>query len=80
MPTAPRDLLIRYDAASRLEWLQTDGVGGVAASSLPGANTRKQHALLATEFDGSSRSVLIANMLETLVDGQRLRLQALPSL
>ena len=32
--------------ALQLEWLETDGLGGFASSSIVGANTRRYHGLL----------------------------------
>ena len=35
-----------WQNASRLEWLETNGLGGYASSSVSGANTRRYHGLL----------------------------------
>jgi glycogen debranching enzyme len=48
------DSVIRFGAevcsdveqASRLEWLETNGIGGFASSSILGLNTRRYHGLL----------------------------------
>ena len=34
------------DYASRREWLETNGIGGYASSTLAGLNTRRYHGLL----------------------------------
>ncbi|MBI5094233.1 MAG: glycogen debranching enzyme family protein [Candidatus Hydrogenedentes bacterium] len=70
MKRAPIEALRNYETASRLEWIESDGVGGIAASSCIGANTRKQHALLALELDLVGRCVLVSNMQETVFDGE----------
>ena len=34
------------DAACRREWLETNGIGGFASSTITGLNTRRYHGLL----------------------------------
>jgi predicted glycogen debranching enzyme len=41
-----REALARFDESIRKEWLVTNGVGGYAASTVLGVNTRKYHGLL----------------------------------
>jgi predicted glycogen debranching enzyme len=41
-----RDALSRFDDAIEKEWLVTNGLGGYAASTVLGVNTRKYHGLL----------------------------------
>jgi predicted glycogen debranching enzyme len=41
-----RDTLRDFERAARLEWLETDGLGGWAGSTLSGAHTRRDHHLL----------------------------------
>ena len=60
--------LHHYPSASSIEWIETNGVGGLAASSVLGANTRKQHAVLSVPRDGRGRIVLVANLQEAVVD------------
>jgi len=62
-------LLHDYAVASTIEWIQTDGVGGIATSSILGANTRKQHAILSVADATKARTVLIASLQETVFDG-----------
>ncbi len=52
----------------RLEWLETNGVGGYAASTLAGAHSRRYHGLLvaATRPPGG-RMVLLSKLDETLI-------------
>ena len=35
-----------WESASRLEWLETNGLGGYASATVSGANTRRYHGLL----------------------------------
>jgi glycogen debranching enzyme len=60
------------EAASRREWLQTNGIGGFASSTVAGLNTRRYHALLvAATTPPAGRRVLLSKVEETLVVGQR---------
>ena len=61
------------DAASRREWLETNGIGGFASSTLTGLNTRRYHGLLvAATKPPVGRMVLLSKLEETLiVDGRR---------
>ncbi len=61
------------DIASRREWLETNGIGGFASSTLPGMNTRRYHGLLiAATKPPVGRMVLLSKLEETLViDGRR---------
>ncbi|HLH00145.1 MAG TPA: amylo-alpha-1,6-glucosidase [Bryobacteraceae bacterium] len=64
--------------ASKLEWLETNGIGGFASSSITGLNTRRYHGLLvaATKPPGA-RYVLLSKLEETFVlDGKRFELSA----
>jgi glycogen debranching enzyme len=65
----PAPVLHDYARVSGIEWIETDGVGGVVASSVAGANTRKQHGLLSMYDDVRGRVVLVANLQETLFQG-----------
>ena len=59
--------------ASRLEWLETNGLGGFASGTVAGVHTRRYHGLLTVPMkppDG--RLLLLSKLEETLViDGQR---------
>jgi len=61
-----------YARASAVEWIEADGMGGIASSSIINANTRKQHGLLSADHDHEDRIILLANLQESLVDGNRL--------
>jgi glycogen debranching enzyme len=56
------------EAASRREWLETNGLGGFASSTLTGLNTRRYHGLLvAATRPPAGRLLLLAKLEETLV-------------
>src|SRR3984957_14966860 len=59
------------EACSR-EWLDTNGIGGFACSTIIGLNTRRYHALLtAATKPPVGRVVLLSKLEETLVVGQQ---------
>src|SRR6266481_5003324 len=68
-----KDILRNVDAATSREWLETNGIGGFACSTVIGLNTRRYHALLtATMHPPAGRIVLLSKFEETLViDGRR---------
>jgi predicted glycogen debranching enzyme len=56
------------DAALQREWLETNGLGGFASSTLVGLNTRRYHGLLvAATQPPVGRRVLLSKLEETLV-------------
>jgi predicted glycogen debranching enzyme len=70
----------RYDATvcrdleitGRREWLETNGIGGFASSTIAGLNTRRYHGLLvAATKPPVGRLVLLSKLEETLVIGDR---------
>jgi glycogen debranching enzyme len=66
------------DVALRREWLETNGLGGFASSTIAGVNTRRYHGLLvAATRPPVGRMVLLSKLEETLVaDGRRYDLSA----
>ena len=40
------DICTDFESASAREWLETNGIGGFAASTVSGANTRRYHGIL----------------------------------
>ncbi len=60
------------DQARKLEWLETNGLGGFSSSSIIGLNTRRYHGLLtAATKPPVGRLVLLSKIEETLViDGK----------
>jgi len=65
-------------AANQLEWLETNGLGGFAASTITGLNTRRYHGLLvAATPTPVDRFVLLSKLEEVLiVDGTRYELSS----
>ena len=56
------------DAALRREWLETNGIGGFASSTVNGCNTRRYHGLLvAATKPPVGRLVLLSKFEETLI-------------
>jgi predicted glycogen debranching enzyme len=66
------------DAALRREWLETNGLGGFASSTIIGLNTRRYHGLLvAATKPPVGRYVLLSKLEETLIiEGQAFDLSA----
>ena len=66
------------DLSTRREWLETNGLGGFASSTIAGLNTRRYHGLLvAATKPPVGRMVLLSKFEETLiVDGRRYELSA----
>jgi predicted glycogen debranching enzyme len=66
------------DAALRREWVETNGLGGFASSTITGLNTRRYHGLLvAATAPPVGRTLLLSKLEETLVvDGRRYDLSA----
>ncbi len=66
------------EEALRREWLETNGLGGFASSTITGLNTRRYHALLtAATKPPVGRIVMLSKLEETLVvNGERYDLSA----
>ena len=64
--------------ATAREWLETNGIGGFASSTIIGLNTRRYHGLLvAATKPPVGRLVLLSKLEETLIlDGERFDLSA----
>src|SRR5215467_15542719 len=78
MITFTQDILHNFQAAISREWLETNGIGGFACSTVIGLNTRRYHALLTAAMQPpSGRVVLLSKFEETLIiDGHRYDLSA----
>jgi predicted glycogen debranching enzyme len=60
-----------FRVATRLEWLESNGIGGYASSTICLANTRRYHGLLVAALDPpGGRTLLLAKLEESLVVGQ----------
>ena len=65
-----REALARFDDAIGKEWLVTNGIGGYAASTVLGVNTRKYHGLLvAALHPPGDRTVCLAKLDEDVIVG-----------
>lgn len=57
-------------ALMKKEWLETNGLGGYASSTIACLNTRRYHALLvAAQANSAGRVVLLSKLEETLIIG-----------
>jgi len=76
--TFKQDKLKDFNYALSLEWLETNGLGGYASSTVSGANSRRYHGLLvAAMHPPVGRTVLLSKLEETvLVDEKRFELSA----
>ena len=60
--------LSNFDESVQLEWLETNGLGGWASSTIIGCNTRRYHGLLvASTRPPIERMVLVSKLEETIV-------------
>ena len=73
-----QDVCGDLDAALGREWLETNGLGGFASSTIVGLNTRRYHGLLvAATQPPVGRYVLLSKLEETLLlDGRAFDLSA----
>jgi predicted glycogen debranching enzyme len=73
-----REILGNLDDTLRREWLETNGLGGFASSTVIGLNTRRYHGLLvAATKPPVGRVVMVSKLEETLfLDGQAFDLSA----
>jgi predicted glycogen debranching enzyme len=56
--------------ARHREWIETNGIGGYASSTIVGLNTRRYHGLLvAATRPPHGRMVLLSKMEETIIIG-----------
>ncbi len=64
------NICTNYEAATKCEWLETNGIGGFAASTVSGANTRRYHALLtAATRPPLGRVTMLSKFEETVFIG-----------
>ena len=76
--TVERKTCADPEAASRLEWLETNGLGGFASSSILGMNTRRYHGLLiAATRPPVGRIVMLSKFEEAVtVGGKRYQISS----
>jgi len=61
------EALADFERATSLEWLETDGLGGYASSTVAGAHTRRYHGLLiAATHPPVARKVLLSRLDESV--------------
>ena len=67
-----------FESASKREWLETNGIGGFASSTIAGANTRRYHGILtAATKPPLGRITMLSKFEETLtIDGKSYELSA----
>jgi predicted glycogen debranching enzyme len=72
------DIVGNLDAALCREWLETNGLGGFASSTIVGLNTRRYHGLLVAALNPPvERFVLLSKLEETFfIEGQAFDLSA----
>ncbi|HEX8652675.1 MAG TPA: amylo-alpha-1,6-glucosidase [Pyrinomonadaceae bacterium] len=73
-----KETLGHLEAALTREWLETNGLGGFASSTIIGLNTRRYHGLLlAATKPPVGRILMLSKLEETLVlDGRRFELSS----
>lgn len=65
-------VLSDLERALRHEWLETNGLGGFASSTIVGLDTRRYHGLLTVALQPpADRVLLLAKLEETLLIGER---------
>jgi predicted glycogen debranching enzyme len=66
------DVCSDFQLATQKEWLETNGLGGFASSTIVGANTRRYHALLvAATQPPVGRIVMLSKLEESLIIGDQ---------
>ena len=65
-----KEFLQQYPKANHSEWLETNGIGGWASSSIVNSHTRRYHGLLvAATVPPTERMVVVSKLDETIVSG-----------
>lgn len=67
MLTVTRETLADLNRALSLEWIETNGLGGFASSSVVGINTRRYHGLLVAAMGSPSVRVMMLSRVEDAV-------------
>lgn len=67
-----KDICSDFSASTRREWLETNGIGGFASSTVANINARRYHGLLVAATDPPlGRMVLLSKFEEVLTVGDR---------
>jgi predicted glycogen debranching enzyme len=71
--TISSEVLSRFNEAVQKEWLITNGLGGYAASTVLGLNTRKYHGLLVAALNPpGDRTVCLEKLDEDVILGEKI--------
>lgn len=63
-----KETLNDFSTLSKLEWIETNGLGGYASSTVPGMNTRRYHGLLVASLNPPvEREVIVSKLDETII-------------
>ncbi len=62
-----KELLKDYNFSSHIEWLDTNGIGGYASSTIAGVNTRRYHGLLVAAMHPPVGKMVILSKLEEAI-------------
>ncbi len=66
------EVCTNFEAATKREWLETNGIGGFASSTVSGANTRRYHGLLtAATRPPLGRVTMLSKFEETITINDR---------
>lgn len=61
-----------FEQSTNREWLETNGIGGYASSSICGCNTRKYHGMLVSRLNNlDGKFVLLSKFEESLISGEK---------
>jgi len=63
------EVLRDFERASELEWIETNGLGGWASSSVVFANTRRYHGVLVAASPGRTERTVLVSKLDETVNG-----------
>jgi glycogen debranching enzyme len=63
------DVLHDFERASQLEWIETNGLGGWAGSSVTFANTRRYHGMLVAALPRKTERTVLVSKLDETVNG-----------
>jgi predicted glycogen debranching enzyme len=72
------DVLHDFERASQLEWIETNGLGGWAGSSVTFANTRRYHGMLVAALPGRTERTVLVSKLDETVNGVDLATNQFP--
>jgi len=72
------EVLRDFDRASQLEWLETNGLGGWAGSSVTFANTRRYHGMLVAAQPGRAERTVLVSKIDETVNGVDLAANRFP--